>query len=161
MKIVVNTGPLVFLSKINRLFILKNFGKHIFVPKGVISEIAYKPDNISEIIVNASNDRLNTKSVKDKNLLNVLTKELDGAEAEVICLAIEQKADWVILDDQDARRFAHRYGLGVIGTLGLLAWAKNRGFIKSFSAEVEKLKKAGFYTTAVLVEKLLKETDES
>ena len=27
MKVVVNTGPLVFLSKINRLALLQNFGK--------------------------------------------------------------------------------------------------------------------------------------
>lgn len=93
-------------------------------------------------------------------MLEVLTKELDGAEAEVICLAFHQKADWVVLDDQDARRFAHRYGLNVIGTLGLLAWAKKKDLIKSFLLEVEKLRKAGFYATAVLIEKLAEEAGE-
>ena len=159
MKSVVNTGPLLFLSKINKLSILQKFG-NIFVPKGVISEIEHKKDDISAAVRVAYDDWLKIKSVKDKNLLGVLSKELDGGEAEVICLAIEQKADWVILDDQDARRFAHRYGLNVIGTLGLLAWAKKKYFIKSFTSEVEKLRKAGFYTTVTLIEKLQKETGE-
>lgn len=159
MKIVVNTGPLVFLSKIDRLPILQKFGS-VLVPKGVISEIRHKKDDVSAAVGKISNDWLKSNVIKNKNLLSVLTKELDGGEAEVICLAIEQKADWVVLDDQDARRFAHRYGLNVIGTLGLLAWAKKKGFIKSFKNEVEKLREAGFYATVALIEKLLQEVEE-
>jgi len=160
MKVVINTGPLLFLSKINRLPILQKFGR-IFVPKGVISEIKYKQDDVLKAVTKTLDDCLKIKTVKDIDLLNVLMKELNGGEAEVISLAIEQKADWVILDDQDARRFAHRFGLNVIGTLGLLAWAKKKGFIKSLKGEIEKLQKSGFYATASLIEKLLDEVGES
>jgi predicted nucleic acid-binding protein len=159
MKVVINTGPLVFLSRINRLTILRKFG-HIFVPRGVISEIEFKKDDVSASVNKILDDWLKIKSAKDKDLLNVLMKELDGGEAEVICLALEQKADWIIFDDQDARRFAHRYGLNVIGTLGLLAWAKKKGFIKSFKGEIEKLQKLGFYATDSFIKKLLKEVEE-
>lgn len=159
MKAAVNTGPLVFLSKINKLQILEKFG-NIYVPKGVISEIRYKKDAVTTEVDKAAGDWLKIKTVKDTALLNVLTTELDGGEAEVICLAIEQKIEWVILDDQDARRFAHRYGLNVVGTLGLLAWAKKKGLIKSFMTEIRALQKAGFYATSALVEKLLQEIKE-
>lgn len=131
------------------------------IPKGVIAEINIKQDVVATSVTKALSDWLKVKTVKDKALLDVLTKELDGGEAEVICLALEQKADWVILDDQDARRFAHRYGLNVIGTLGLLTWAKKNGFIKNFRDEVLKLQKAGFYATAELTEKLTKEIGET
>ncbi len=50
MKIVINTGPLLFLSKINRLSILQKFGR-IFVPKGVISEIKFKQDDVSAAVI--------------------------------------------------------------------------------------------------------------
>lgn len=159
MKVVVNTGPLVFLSKIDRLSILQKLGT-IFVPKKVMAEIQFKRDDVSEAVITASHDWLKIKTAKDRYLLNVLSEELDGGEAEVICLALEQKAGWVVLDDQDARRFAHRYGLNVIGTLGLLAWAKKKGIIKSFKKEVDNLRQAGFYTTVELIERLLKETGE-
>ncbi len=102
MKAVVGTGPLLFLSKINRLSILEKFGR-IIVPNGVISEIRYKQDDALATVIKASGDWLNIDTVKDKNLFNVLTKELDEGESEVICLALEQKDRWVILDDQDAR----------------------------------------------------------
>jgi len=47
MKVVVNTGPLVFLSKINRLSVLQKFDK-ICIPKGVLTEIKYKKDNAKQ-----------------------------------------------------------------------------------------------------------------
>ncbi|MBI5101762.1 MAG: DUF3368 domain-containing protein [Nitrospirae bacterium] len=52
------------------------------------------------------------------------------------------------------------YGLNVIGTLGLIAWAKKKGMIKNFKNEVERLQKAGFYATADLVGKLMREVGE-
>ncbi len=159
MNAVVNTSHLLFLSKINRLPILKKFGK-ILVPSGVMAEIRRKQDDSLAAIIKASKNWLNIKSVKDKNLFDVLTKELGEGEAEAICLALEQKVKWVILDDQDARRFAHRYGLSVVGTLGLLAWAKKKGLIANFYSEIVKLRKAGFYANSLLIEKILKETGE-
>ncbi len=72
MKVVINTAPLVFLSKINRLTILRKFGR-IFVPKGVISEIEYKQDDASAAVIKILDDWLKIKKVKDKDLLNVLT----------------------------------------------------------------------------------------
>ena len=86
-----------------------------------------------------------------------MTKEIGKGEAEVISLAIEDKVDWVILDDQDARRFAHRYGLNVIGTLGLLAWANRKQIITDLKAEINKLEDAGFYIKIELKQEFLKE----
>ena len=79
MKVVINTGPLLFLSKINRLSILQKFGR-IFVPKGVISEIKFKQDDVSAAVIKTLDEWLKIKSVKDKDLLNVLMKELDGGK---------------------------------------------------------------------------------
>lgn len=159
MNVVVNTAPLLFLSRINRLPILHKFGR-IWTPEAVISEIRYKQDEATGLVEQALNDWLIIKPVEDNNLLAVLTMELGIGEAEVITVAIEQKADWVLLDDQDARRYAHRYGLQVIGTLGLLAWARKKGFIDSLKQEIEKLRDAGIYATDELVDGLLRETGE-
>jgi predicted nucleic acid-binding protein len=159
MKAVIDTGPLLFLSKIQRLSILEKFG-NILVPEGVIFEIRRKPDDALYTVLNALTDWLTVGTVKDKILYDVLTKELDEGESEVICLALELQAKWVIIDDQDARRYAHRYGLDVIGTIGLLAWAKKKGFITSFRSDVVKLQKAGVYATPLLIERLLKEVGE-
>lgn len=45
---------------------------------------------------------------------------LDIGEMDVILLAREVKADWVLIDEKLARRVAKGLGLKVKGTLGLL-----------------------------------------
>jgi predicted nucleic acid-binding protein len=47
----------------------------------------------------------------------------DG-EWEALALAIQLRADWIILDDLPARRAAEANGLNVIGTLGTLLAGK-------------------------------------
>ena len=61
---------------------------------------------------------------------------LHKGEAEAIVLAAELHAERLVLDDQDARRFADRCGLKVIGTLGILLAAKQRGVITQISPEI-------------------------
>lgn len=160
MNVVVNTAPLLFLSRINRLPILHAFGR-VWTPEAVVSEIRHKQDETTQAVDQALGEWLIIKPVEDKKLLAVLTVELDIGEAEVIAVALEQKADWVVLDDQDARRYAHRYGLRVIGTLGLLAWAKKKGHISSLKQEIDHLRGAGIYATDDLIEGLLREAGET
>ena len=60
----------------------------------------------------------------------MLTKELD--------------AERLVMDDQDARRFADRSGLKTVGTPGTLLAAKQRGEIASLRQEIERLLNLGF-----------------
>ncbi len=61
MKVIVNTGPLVFLSKINRLPILQKFGNMV-IPKGVIAEINIKQDVVATSVTKALSDWLKVKT---------------------------------------------------------------------------------------------------
>lgn len=54
---------------------------------------------------------------------------LDAGEIEAICLAREINAAIVLIDDRAGRRAATRYGLAVIGTIGLLEQAARRGIL--------------------------------
>jgi len=54
---------------------------------------------------------------------------IDYGEAEVIALALEKKTDLVLLDEKEAREVAERLGFRVLGTVGLLIWAKREGLI--------------------------------
>jgi len=53
-------------------------------------------------------------------MMPLLLAELDEGEAESIALAIEIKADVILLDERDARRVARSMGLQVLGTVGIL-----------------------------------------
>ena len=59
----------------------------------------------------------------------VSTDQLDPGEAEAIGLALQVKADWLLTDDAQARRFAERLALEVHGSVGLLLWAVAAGHL--------------------------------
>ncbi len=68
-------------------------------------------------------------TVSDPILKEKLSKELDEGEAEAIALAVELKADLLLMDEQKGRQIAESYGLKVVGILGVLIQAKQKGLI--------------------------------
>jgi predicted nucleic acid-binding protein len=74
-----------------------------------------------------------------------LLTDLDIGEAEVLVLASELKADWVILDEEKARIAARLIGLKVIGTVGILLLAKRMGLISSLKPLLDTLRREKFY----------------
>ena len=65
--------------------------------------------------------------ISDSNLVSMLHVDLDTGEAEAIVLAREQKTSTVLLDEKDARKVAIKLGFSVLGTVGVLIWAKRAG----------------------------------
>jgi len=69
-------------------------------------------------------------------------------------------ASLIILDDRDARRYADKQELAVIGTVGLLLLAKDRKIIPSVKQAMDALKAAGNYIHPALYEEALKRASE-
>ncbi len=146
MIIVSNTSPVVNLYVIGQLEILKTLYTEIIIPEAVYNEIVIsgygKPgskelDNINWI---------KTRKVKDRNLVKALSKELDKGEAESITLAVESKADLLLLDEKIGRKVASRFSLNYIGLLGVIIMGKHKGFIDKVEPLLEKLiVEAGFW----------------
>ncbi|WP_303884140.1 DUF3368 domain-containing protein, partial [Acetomicrobium mobile] len=87
--------------------------------------------------------------------------QLDYGEAEVIALALEMGARLVLLDEKEAREFARKLGLKVLGTIGLLIWAKKEGIIDNLKVYLDALQmKAGFRVSQQLYKQVLKEVNE-
>jgi predicted nucleic acid-binding protein len=107
---VVDTSPLIFLSKLERLDLLRQGTDKVYVPQAVLDEIRAKPDEATIAIEQASRSWLSIRQVDNRSAVEVLLADLDLGEAEVIVLAREVKADRVVTDDLDARRFARRVG---------------------------------------------------
>ncbi|MDQ4077461.1 MAG: DUF3368 domain-containing protein [Chloroflexota bacterium] len=157
---VVNTAPLIFLAKLERLELLRLGTDVVYVPPTVLAELRVVPDQATRGVETVLGDWLIERACSRSDLLAPLTQTLDPGEAEVIALALELGTLDVVLDDLEARRFARRSGLQPVGTLGLLLAAKRQGLIEQITPEIEKLRAAGLRASAALIARVLAEADE-
>lgn len=68
-----------------------------------------------------------------------VSKIIDVGEAEAIRLAVELKADLLLMDERRGRALATTYGLNMIGLLGLLLQAKQNSLIASVKGPMDQL----------------------
>ncbi|MGM0577132.1 MAG: DUF3368 domain-containing protein [Myxococcota bacterium] len=90
-----------------------------------------------------------------------MSAELDPGETEAIALAVERKADVLLVDERRARRAATRLGQRVLGVLGVLLQAKRRGLVEELRPILHDLtEEAGFRIGPELVARVLKAAGE-
>ena len=79
------------------------------------------------------------RTVGDRSMLLRLLQDLDPGEAEALALAVELKADRVLIDGRHEREVAERLGLRFIGVLGVLLEAKDRGHLVAVRPVLDEL----------------------
>ena len=161
MPVVSNTSPILNLAVIDRLSLIREQFTTVAIPKGVLEELRVG-ENLpgSKKILDALEAKwLQVEEIQDSAMLRILKRELDAGEAEAIALAAETSAQWILLDESEARRIAKDLGLKVTGVLGILLRACRQNRIPSLRTEMERLReKAGFYIADQLFEDLLKQS---
>lgn len=157
---VVDTSPLIFLAKLDHLDLLRKGADTVYIPRAVLQEVRAKPDAATQVIERACQTWLLVRPIDDRRTVDIIQADLDLGEAEVIALARKVGADRVVLDDLDARRFARRLGLEMVGTVGLLLAARLRGELPSLRQEIERLETLGLRVAPSLVEAVLQAAGE-
>lgn len=163
MPAVSNTSPVLNLAIINRLALLREQFGEIWVPSAVIEELRLGEELPGSHAVREAREAgwLQVGEVKDRSLVQVLQRDLDGGEAEAIALALQMKAEWTLLDERDARKVAKSLGLRVTGLLGIVLRARREGKLPSLQAVMGELReRAGFHIDAELAADLLQESGE-
>lgn len=147
MPVVSNTSPILNLAIINRLYLLqKQFGE-IMIPSAVLAELRTGEELPGSHIIREAIDSgwIKVEHALDIPLINVLQRDLDKGESEAIALAVQTKAQTVLIDEREARRSAKSLGLKVTGVLGIILHAKSDGDLLSVSETIQDLsEKAGF-----------------
>lgn len=159
--IVSNTSPIINLATIDQLNILNKLYDNIFIPEAVYHEIvvvgAGQPGS-SEI---RKLEWIITRKVSNTSLVKALQLELDNGEAEAIALALELRADLLLIDERMGRSVASRFNVKYIGLLGLLVEAKSKGIVKMIQPLLNDLKtKAGFWISEKLYFRILEIANE-
>lgn len=162
MKIVSNASVLISLSAIGKLSLLRErFPEGILTPEVVWREVVQEGGERPGAREVAEAEWITVQKVHAAEIVHLLRAELDEGEAEAIALAREVRADVVLLDERDARRVAGRMGLKVLGTVGLLLWAKREGKIVSLREQLEALQGQGkFRISQRLYSRVLREAGE-
>jgi predicted nucleic acid-binding protein len=144
LKVVSNAGPLISLSSINQLNLLKLLFGTVFIPQAVYREVVILGDNRPGQTEVLKADWIRQLNVGNTAMSRLMLDKLDEGESESIVLASDLNADYIILDEKLARRKAKRIGLSVVGTLGIFLMAKKASHIQDVASLLADLEKTPF-----------------
>ncbi len=139
MVVISDSSPLIGLAAIQRLDILPRLFTTVVLPQAVFEEVAVqgkgKPG--AEDVRRA--EWITVMTCRDVQLVQQLGKDLDQGEAEAIVLAIETRADLLIIDDAQGRKKAQEMGVAIVGLMGVLLKAKQKKVIDKVKPIIDKL----------------------
>jgi predicted nucleic acid-binding protein len=104
--VVADASVLIALAQIGQLSLLQRLYAEVVIPPAVQSEVAPSVPTLPPWI--------HTHTLQLPLDSRVTHAALDAGETEAISLALETRAQWVILDDLQARRLAKDLGLAVV-----------------------------------------------
>jgi len=156
--IVCNAGPLISLSRIDRLDLLPALFGEITVPPAVHREVT-RDDSLPGAKALAQADWLKVAEIEDRSGVAKLSAGLDLGEAEVLTLARELKATAAI-DEKRGRRLATELGVSQTGTVGILLSAKRLGLVLLVRPLLDQLLESGVRLSPRLYEEACRLADE-
>lgn len=154
---IVNTSPLISLTKAGYSGLLADAGAEIVVPDIVRSEIlAGREDDPARLLLESG---FGSMGVIEPDW-RVAEWRLGAGETAVLSLALSQPGTRVVIDDRAARRCARVLGVPMIGTIGVVVRARRDGRVGSLREAFERLVQAGFWLSPALSQTLLREFGE-
>ena len=153
-----NSSPLIFLAKINRLYIIKKLFNSVIIPVEVKGEILTEEKADSKIISKA----IEGGWIKVDSLKNTLDLKLGKGESAAINLAKEKK-DILIIDDASGAKAANSLGIKTIRTTTIILRAlKNRIISKRDAIDlINKIIDFGYYISPKYYSQLITKLMES
>jgi predicted nucleic acid-binding protein len=127
--VVSDTSPVLSLARIGRLDLLRVLYQQVLIPSSVYQELKASSSQPPGQIDFDAVPWLIVATPLDRRRVEELREDLDLGEAEAIVLAMERRADLLLIDERRGRRVAHASGLAITGLLGVVAQAKRSGLI--------------------------------
>jgi predicted nucleic acid-binding protein len=157
--IVSDAGPIIIFARIDRLSLLRDVTGSLLVPGAVYDEIVVNKGGMPGATEVAQAAWIQKASVINRSTIDVLPSVLHEGEREAIALAKEQGAQ-LLIDEIRARRVARDEGLEVIGTLRILAGAKQLKLINVVRPIVGQMQSSGYRFDRILIRRFLERIGE-
>jgi uncharacterized protein len=159
MIVVSNSTPLIVLSKTERLGLLKELFTSVLIPDAVRRELFEHGADKPGIAALRNANWIETRTITG-NPSQAVLKSVDLGEFEAVQLAHEVSANLILMDDQAGRKEAIKRGLPLMGTVGILQFAKAKGLIQSLKPEMDRLVNDGFFISDALYTTALQQAGE-
>ena len=142
MIVVSDTSPITNLAAIAQLDLLQQLYTSLIIPTAVYNEMVEVDKVVPGAVEVQTLSWIETQAVADAQRVTDLQtsqENIDLGEAEAIILAVELKAELLLMDERRGRALATSYGLSVTGLLGVLLQAKRNGLISAVKPLMDEL----------------------
>jgi predicted nucleic acid-binding protein len=159
--VVSNSSPIMNLAVVGQVHLLERLYGKVYIPEAVWQELSAIGTGQPWAAVMPTLSWLEIRSGSNRSLVDLLLLELDRGEAEAISLAMELKADLLLIDERRGRTVASRLGLKFIGLLGALVEGKRKGYVAAVKPILDDLMaQAGFWVSEHVYSRVLREAGE-
>jgi predicted nucleic acid-binding protein len=144
MIVVANAGPVIALAQIGQFNLLRSVYRRLQIPPAVRDEVMASGSGLPGAAEASTAAWLHIAEVRDRTAVQLLRDRLGAGESEAIVLAVELRADLLLIDEARGRRVAEARGLNKTGTVGTLIVAKKQGLISTVTPLLNELWASGF-----------------
>ena len=153
MIVVSDTSPINYMCQIGHTEILRLLFERVILPSGVADEL--QRPTAAQLVRQFISGPPDWLAIRVPEAIGASLAELGTGEREAISLAQELRADLLLMDDKRARQAAFRRNVRVIGTLGVLKLAADRGLLDLRTA-IHHLEATQSYLSEGVLRELMK-----
>lgn len=153
--VIVNSTPIIALSSIDSLYLLREIYGTVTIPGAVKSEIGVKSNSKAQEQLEIYSEWIHVREIQNVAQKQTFKTQLHDGEVEVMILGQELNAGLLVIDDYMARKYAEYLGFKVIGTIGILLLAKSKGFIDKVKPLTDRLIMNGIYISDRLYSEIM------
>ena len=160
--VIADTGPVNYLILIGHIDVLPALFEKVILPAVVRDELNHRkaPPAVRQWIAAPPPwvEVRQTANVMDAS--DPSHETLDAGEEAEIALAVELRAELILMDDRDGVLVARSKGFRVAGTLGILSMAAERSLVDLAEA-FERIKRTSFHYRQETMDQLLADASRS
>lgn len=169
---IADAGPLIGLSRIGRLVLLRDVFGLVLITPAVAAELRItgpEPDlarfeGQEDLAAALVEGWLRLNEPGRPEAYHPLNPGVDAGEASCIALALGRRQQGLesllILDDRAGRAEAHRLDLELTGTAAVVAMARLRGLIPAAGPVLQELRGRGYFLSDATIDTVLRALNE-